>query len=70
MLTPGKCGVLVPPAKPDKLAAAVVALLRQPDERVRMGLDARRRVLDAYSYDTIGTMMDKVYREAIDRNRG
>jgi|GEM_PF-269992 len=70
MLTPGECGVLVPPAKPDKLAAAVVALLRQPDERVRMGLDARRRVLDAYSYDTIGTMMDKVYREAIDRNRG
>jgi glycogen(starch) synthase len=69
MLAPTGCGVLVPPAAPDELATAVVSLLRQPDKRVRMGLDARQRVLDAYNYDTIGTMMEKVYREAIALNR-
>jgi glycosyltransferase involved in cell wall biosynthesis len=52
------------------LATAVVSLLRQPDERVRLGMNARRRVVDAYSYEAIGTMMDNVYREAINQNRG
>ena len=66
MLTPGKCGLLVPPAEPDAIATAVVSLLRQPTERVRMGLAARQRVLDAYNYDTIGKMMEETYRDAIE----
>jgi glycosyltransferase involved in cell wall biosynthesis len=40
----GETGLLVPPADPDKLAAAIVRLLSDPDLRRRMGVAGRRLV--------------------------
>lgn len=65
MLDGGQAGRLVPPGDPKALAAAIIALLRAPDERRRLGEAARRRVLECYSEATIGAMMENIYREAI-----
>ncbi|MEZ0068351.1 glycosyltransferase involved in cell wall biosynthesis [Streptacidiphilus sp. MAP12-20] len=40
----GDTGLVVPPREPEALAAATLALLRDPAERARLGAAARRRV--------------------------
>jgi glycosyltransferase involved in cell wall biosynthesis len=44
----GETGVLVPPARPDELAAALARLAGDPGLRERMGAAGRRRVLEDY----------------------
>jgi glycosyltransferase involved in cell wall biosynthesis len=44
----GETGALVPPGDPDALAAAIAALVRQPERLAAMGMAARARVLDLY----------------------
>ncbi len=46
-------GLLVPPARPELLAAALVRLLTDPELRERMGREGRRRV--AADYDITGS---------------
>ena len=48
-LVDGVTGYLVPPGDPDALAERVLALLRDPDLRARMGVAGRARVLDHYT---------------------
>jgi len=45
----GETGYLVPPEDPDALADRVVALLRDPARRARMGAAGRKRVLAHYT---------------------
>jgi glycosyltransferase involved in cell wall biosynthesis len=57
----GGGGLLVPPADPDALAKALGTLLEQPDARRRLGLEARPRIVAAYSWSRIAVKTVEVY---------
>jgi glycosyltransferase involved in cell wall biosynthesis len=69
MLERGRCGVLVPPGDSKGLAEAVISLLRDPSERIRLGLLARQRLIEEYGRKRIGEIMENVFQEALDRRR-
>jgi glycosyltransferase involved in cell wall biosynthesis len=52
-VVPGRTGLLVPPRRPDRLAAALARLLADPDRRARMGAAGRARVVAAYDWREI-----------------
>ena len=58
-------GVLVPPANPEALAAALTRLLNDPDIRRRMGQAGRRRVEAQFSWASIAERTERVYADAI-----
>ena len=49
IVTMGESGVLVAPGDVDAIAGVVVALLARPDELVRLGATARRRMIERFS---------------------
>jgi alpha-maltose-1-phosphate synthase len=65
----GKTGVLVPPARPEALAAALNALLANPAQARAMGQAGRRRVEAHFSWAAIAERTEQVYAEAIDEFR-
>lgn len=62
-------GWLVPPADPPALAAAMRALLAQPERAAAFGRAGRRRVEEQFSWERIAERTLEVYREAIDAHR-
>jgi len=62
-------GWLVPPADPPALAAAMRALLAQPDRAAAFGRAGRRRVEAHFSWERIAERTLEVYREAIAAHR-
>jgi len=58
-------GLLVPPANPEALAAALTRLLNDPDTRRRMGQAGRRRVEAQFSWASIAERTERVYADAI-----
>jgi alpha-maltose-1-phosphate synthase len=83
IIVPGRTGTLVSletaggdspePRDPDRfsrdLAAAVNALMAAPDQRRAMGMAARQRVLDHFSWTRIAEVTAGFYRELIERTR-
>jgi glycosyltransferase involved in cell wall biosynthesis len=61
----GETGLLVPPAAPDRLAAAVGALLGDPPRAARLGAAGRRRAESAFSLAGHAAAVEGVYREAL-----
>lgn len=61
----GETGLLVPPAAPDRLAAAVGELLRDPGRAARLGAAGRRRAASAFSLASHVAAVERVYREAL-----
>jgi glycosyltransferase involved in cell wall biosynthesis len=57
----GKTGLLVPPGKPGRLAAAISRLLQDPVEAARMGAEGRRRVESRYSLDQFTRSIESLY---------
>src|SRR5262249_43953901 len=57
MLEDGVSGVLVPPGDAGALAAAAVALLRDPERRVRIGRAARERLAARFSLEAFAAGM-------------
>jgi glycosyltransferase involved in cell wall biosynthesis len=55
---------IVPPGDPEALADAIRALMRDPDERLRLGRAARRRAL-ALNEDEVCGRLDTLYRELV-----
>jgi glycosyltransferase involved in cell wall biosynthesis len=62
----GQTGLLVPPRSPARIARAVVSMLKDPAERVRMGKAARQDVLDRFSFKTLAPMQEACYQQAIE----
>jgi glycogen synthase len=62
----GKTGILVPPARPDDLAAALRRVLDDPAMGRAMGRAGRKRVEDRFSWASIAARTQEVYGEAID----
>ena len=61
-----KTGYLVPPRDPQALAHAIDFLIDNPELRVKMGKEARKRVLNTFTWENAAREMEAVYREAID----
>jgi glycogen synthase len=62
----GETGYLVPPARPDDLAAALKRMLDDPARAKAMGKAGRKRVEDRFSWDAIAARTQEVYAEAIE----
>ncbi|MBD2345476.1 glycosyltransferase family 4 protein [Anabaena subtropica FACHB-260] len=65
MLDDGKAGLLVPPHAPEKIADAVVELLKNPKLRMQLGQVSRDRVLSEYNLERIATLQEASYIRAI-----
>ena len=65
----GKSGVLAPPQQPGELAAAISALLANPERRQAMGDWGRRRAETEFSLDTMAARTVALYSDTIQRWR-
>jgi glycosyltransferase involved in cell wall biosynthesis len=67
LLDHGQVGRLVLPHHPDQIATAVLELLDNPALRMKLGQEARERVLSHYNLDCIGALQETSYERAIAR---
>jgi glycosyltransferase involved in cell wall biosynthesis len=65
----GATGLLVPPGDPGALAAAVGALLADPERARRLGAAGRRRVEEELNWSAIAAVHDRLYRRAVAERR-
>jgi len=65
----GVTGLLVPPAEPEALAAALQRVLDNPELGRRMGRAGRRRVEERFAWASVAERTEQVYRDAIDEFR-
>ena len=63
----GDLGILVPPADPDALAAAIAELAQDPGRRSQMAERGRHAVEAAHDPDRWAGQIEQVYREVIGR---
>jgi glycosyltransferase involved in cell wall biosynthesis len=68
-LEDGICGIIVPPRKVEKLAAAMVSLMTDPTLRETLGYRAREKALAGYGISTCVDAYLHVYEEALTRIR-
>lgn len=61
-----RSGLVVPPSAPQAMAAALRRLVRGPEERNRLGVAARERVLERFSAASMTQGVVEVYRELTD----
>jgi glycosyltransferase involved in cell wall biosynthesis len=65
----GATGILVPPKDVDGLSRAILRLLRDPDERRRMGRAGRDMVAARYSWTDNVRQMESLYNDLLDKAR-
>jgi glycosyltransferase involved in cell wall biosynthesis len=58
----GETGLLVPPESPDRLAAALIELLKNPTRRAAFGAAGRRRVTALFDTETTNRAFERVFR--------
>ena len=61
----GEAGILVPPADPPALAAAIIGLLDAPSKAEALGWEGYRRVQQQFSWEQAARKTVTVYRETI-----
>jgi len=64
LVEPGVTGALVPPDDEDALAAALAALLAEPERALAMGRAARAGIARGHSPETHLERLEEIYREA------
>jgi type III pantothenate kinase len=65
----GVTGLLVPPARPAELAAALRRVLENPELGRRLGRAGRRSVEERFSWASVAERTERVYAEAIEEFR-
>jgi glycosyltransferase involved in cell wall biosynthesis len=61
----GQTGLLVEPQDPAALAEAIVSLLQRPGRLHEMGIAARKRLLEEFTYVQMARRFAQAYRKAI-----
>lgn len=61
IITNGVNGILVEPNNVDELAEKIVTLLQDEELRNKLGINARKRVVDSYSYENITAEFESLY---------
>jgi glycosyltransferase involved in cell wall biosynthesis len=64
VVLPGETGLLVPPRRPDALAAAIDHALDQPGAAQARALRAKQFLGDRFDTEHLGAVLDDVYRRA------
>ncbi len=64
-VVPGVTGELVPPRRPDLLAACLRELLADPDRRCRYGQAGRARAVSRYRWEQVVAATESVYDEVV-----
>jgi glycosyltransferase involved in cell wall biosynthesis len=62
VVRPGETGLLVPPQRPDLLAAAIAHLLDRPDEAARLAGAARAQVDRRYGRCALADALEAAYQ--------
>ena len=65
----GVCADIVEPGDEFALAAAIAALLDDPERRKRMGAAGRARALEKFSWRTVAEVTAAAYQRAIDHQK-
>jgi glycogen synthase len=65
LLNNGEAGCLVEPANPEAIAQQIIYLLDCPSERFKLGLNARKRLCESYSYSKILPLQEECYTFAV-----
>lgn len=65
LIEDGISGVLVPPADPQALATSIERLIANPENRRRMGREARKRIQERFSIDKVASEIVDVYETLI-----
>jgi colanic acid/amylovoran biosynthesis glycosyltransferase len=68
LIEDGETGFLVPMRDPETLADQLVYLLERPDERDRLGTNARTFVETNYSWDAVLGSLTNAYKRVISRS--
>lgn len=58
-------GILVLPNRPDILATEILSLLAEPERLLRLGEDARKRVMEVFNLDLAIARYERLYRSVI-----
>lgn len=66
---PNICGFHINPHDPGDVAKFTIILLKDPELRKSMGLNARKRVLESFTWDIAAINTLRVYEEAIELNK-
>jgi len=61
----GEAGILVPPAQPEALAAAIRRLLDDASLRQKMGEAGRKRIENEFTWERAAEKTVEVYREVM-----
>jgi glycosyltransferase involved in cell wall biosynthesis len=61
----GETGLLIPPSNPDRLAAAIEALLLDPERRCALGSAGRDRARDRYHAATVVGSLEALYERLL-----
>ena len=67
VLSGGRCGLLVPPRDPQRLAGAIKSLLTSADKRREFGGKLHARIQRAYSSEKVIQQVTEVYESALAR---
>jgi glycosyltransferase involved in cell wall biosynthesis len=65
LIVDGETGILVPPADSAAIAAAVLALLADPERRQSMGRAARERALSRYTIDRMVHEIERLFLDVV-----
>jgi glycosyltransferase involved in cell wall biosynthesis len=61
VVTDGEDGLLIPPESPEALAKAMMTVVQQPDLALRLGQQARQKMLRAFSLDSVAQQYSELY---------
>lgn len=62
VLDNGSCGIVLPPARPDLFAEAIVQLASDPAQAARLGAAARSRIMQTYAFSVVGNQYIELYQ--------
>lgn len=65
MVIDGKTGIIVPAKDADAISAAVVRLLSNREEAVKMGLEARKRAVEYFDIASCTRLHQQIYKDMI-----
>lgn len=67
VMTHGEDGLLVDPGDADDMTAALVRLLKSPEERQNLGQVARKNAVQRHSWEKYGAELEAIYEKCVER---
>jgi len=64
-----QCGVHINPSDPDDIAWGIKQILESKEKRIKMGINARKRVIEEFTWDKISNKTLDIYNEFINKKK-